>query len=46
MIVFTYDIDIDLGFSIHTRRRVRLLGLNTPEKNTPEGKEAIAWATE
>lgn len=42
----TYDLDIDLGFTIRTRQRVRLLGLNTPEKNTPGGKAAITWATE
>lgn len=36
----------DLGFSFYERRerffrlRVRLLGMNAPEKNTPEGKAA------
>lgn len=42
----TYDLDIDLGFGIRTRQRVRLLGLNTPEKNTPEGKAANVWAAD
>ncbi|MET9776159.1 thermonuclease family protein [Streptomyces sp. NPDC006367] len=42
----TYDLAIDLGFGISIRQRVRLLGLNTPEKNTAEGKAAIAWATD
>jgi micrococcal nuclease len=42
----TYDLDIDLGFEIRVRQRVRLLGLNTPEKNTAEGKAANTWATD
>ncbi|CAM5236206.1 Endonuclease YncB(Thermonuclease family) OS=Streptomyces griseomycini OX=66895 GN=FHS37_006624 PE=4 SV=1 [Streptomyces griseomycini] len=42
----TYDLNIDLGFGISTRQRVRLLGLNTPEKNAPEGKAAKAWAAD
>ena len=27
----TYDLDIDLGFEVYTRQRVRLLGVDTPE---------------
>lgn len=42
----TLDLDIDLGFGIHVRQRVRLQGLNTPEKNSPEGKAANAWVTD
>ncbi|MFF4543631.1 thermonuclease family protein [Streptomyces sp. NPDC001406] len=42
----TLDLDIDLGFTIRTRQRVRLVGLNTPEKNTDEGKAAKAWVTD
>jgi len=42
----TYDLDIDLGFSVRTTQRVRLLGLNTPEKNTVEGKTASAWVVD
>ncbi|MDQ0946008.1 thermonuclease family protein [Streptomyces sp. V1I1] len=42
----TLDLDIDVGFGIRVRERVRLLGLNTPEKNTPAGKAANAWATD
>ncbi|MFJ2745329.1 thermonuclease family protein [Streptomyces sp. NPDC087440] len=40
----TYDVDLDLGFHIHVQQRIRLEGLNAPEKNTPAGKTAIAWA--
>ncbi|AKN68750.1 hypothetical protein QR97_02080 [Streptomyces sp. PBH53] len=42
----TLDLDIDVGFGIRVRQRVRLQGLNTPEKNTPQGKAANAWVTE
>jgi endonuclease YncB( thermonuclease family) len=42
----TLDVDLDLGFTIRTRQRLRLNGLNSPEKNTPEGKAAKAWASE
>lgn len=28
----TFDMDIDLGFHIHIHERVRLLGVDTPEK--------------
>ncbi|MEU6756000.1 thermonuclease family protein [Streptomyces sp. NPDC046685] len=41
----TLDLDIDLGFGIRVRQRVRLEGLNTPEKNTPDGKAASTWVT-
>mgnify|MGYP000860796196 CR=1 FL=1 len=37
----TIDVDIDLGFGIWLHsRRLRLYGLDTPEKNTPEGVKA------
>lgn len=39
----TLKAELDLGFSISTRQRLRLNGLNTPEKNTPEGKAAKSW---
>ncbi len=37
----TIDVDIDLGFGmwLHSKR-LRLYGLDTPEKNTPEGVKA------
>ena len=41
----TFVCDIDLGFDIWlTDRHCRLLGIDTPEKNTPEGKMAIETA--
>jgi len=30
----TVDVDIDLGFDIHHRARVRMLGIDTPESRT------------
>lgn len=39
----TVDILVDLGFSVSTKQRVRLKGLNAPERNTSEGKLAITW---
>lgn len=37
----TFDLDVDLGFSIHHYIRVRLLDIDTPEKRSlnPEEKE-------
>ena len=34
----TLECDADLGFNITLRLRIRLLGINAPELNTPEGK--------
>src|SRR5690242_17733723 len=39
----TVDIEIDLGFDIRTVQRVRLAGLNAPEKNTDAGMQAKLW---
>lgn len=39
----TVDLDIDLGLDVSRVIRCRLYGINAPEKNTPEGKAAIAW---
>jgi endonuclease YncB( thermonuclease family) len=39
----TLDLTISLGFRMFTEQRVRLLGINAPEHNTPEGKKAIAF---
>ena len=36
----TLDVDIDLGFGVRFKTRVRLAGINAPEKNTLEGKKA------
>lgn len=35
----TLDVDIDCGFNVHVRDRVRLLGINTPEISGPKAKE-------
>ena len=35
----TVDVDIDLGFDIHYRGRVRLYGINTPESRTRDLEE-------
>jgi micrococcal nuclease len=36
----TADLQIDLGFNIFINIRVRLLGVNTPERGRPNFKEA------
>ena len=41
----TYDVIIDLGFDIYHRVRLRLYGIDTPEKNTPEGVKAKDYVT-
>lgn len=43
----TVVLNVDLGFDIHhTNMTVRLWGINAPEMNTPEGKQARAWLVE
>lgn len=43
----TIDLDVDLGFHIHQRIRVRLSGVNAPENYgrlaCPEGRAARDW---
>lgn len=41
----TIDVEIDLGFKVSIRQRLRLNGLNTPEKGNPGFKEAKDWLT-
>lgn len=36
----TVDFDVDLGFGVRALHRFRLLGLDAPERFTPEGKLA------
>lgn len=36
----TIDAEIDLGFGAFIRQRIRLFGINAPEKNTIEGEAA------
>lgn len=42
----TFDVEIDRGFYDRSVRRLRLLAVNAPERDTPEGKAAIAWVTQ
>ncbi|XDD51135.1 DUF1016 N-terminal domain-containing protein [Leptospira sp. WS92.C1] len=37
----TLLVQIDLGFGLTTRQKIRLLGVSAPELNTPEGIEAF-----
>lgn len=39
----TVDVEVDLGFDIRAKMRFRLAGINAPEMNTPEGKQAREW---
>jgi micrococcal nuclease len=36
----TVDVDVDLGFSIWSKQRIRLLGIDTPERGQPMYIEA------
>jgi len=42
----TVDLRLDLGFSIYSKQRIRLAGINTPEKNQPNYVEARKKAEE
>lgn len=42
----TLDIRVDLGLHIHHDLRVRLIDVDAPERFTPEGKAATAFALE
>lgn len=35
----TVDVSIDLGFKVHLKERLRLLGVNTPETNSRDADE-------
>lgn len=39
----TIDIDIDLGFGVHKIERVRLAGIDTPERGEPGWADATAF---
>ena len=41
----TLEMRIDLGFHTHTVRKVRLLGVDTPERGKPGYNEAKAFTT-
>lgn len=38
----TVDLNVDLGLNTFTKERVRLYGINAPEKNTPQGPLSTA----
>ena len=42
----TLDLYIDLGFRLYRQERIRLLGLDCPELNTPEGQAAAQASRE
>lgn len=42
----TLDLSIDLGLGVWIDQRVRLWGINAPERYTDAGKAAIEWLTE
>lgn len=39
----TYVVRVDLGWNVRIDGHIRLLGVNAPEKNTPEGIAAILF---
>lgn len=39
----TLDVSLDLGFDIGYKLRVRLYGIDTPERGKPGAAEATAW---
>jgi len=38
----TLDVDVDLGFRVTTRQRIRLLGCDTPEMHSPDAAKRAA----
>ena len=41
----TVDLDIDLGFRVHIKERIRLLNVDTPERGQPDFDKATAMAS-
>jgi micrococcal nuclease len=39
----TVDVDVDLGFDVHHLLRLRLDGIDAPERGKPGGSEATAF---
>jgi len=39
----TFDVVIDLGFEVSIKQRLRLQGIDTPERKTSEGRAAQAF---
>lgn len=42
----TIDVHVDLGFGVFTRERLRIFGVNSPEKDTEAGKAALQFVSE
>lgn len=42
----TVDVRMDLGFGVYTTQRLRIYGVNTPEKDTEAGKAALQFVSE
>ena len=42
----TIDAIVDLGFKLYIKMRLRLAGIDTPEKNTPLGKVVKQFVTD
>ena len=42
----TVDVNVDLGFKVYTKQRIRLAGINTPERGQPGYEEAKQFLTE
>ena len=42
----TSRVVIDVGFDVNVKLTIRWVGINAPEKSTPEGKAALAWLNE
>lgn len=40
----TVDVDLDLGMRVYLRTRLRVAHIDAPERYTPEGRDAIAFA--
>lgn len=41
----TVHLDLDLGWDVGIKKNCRVLGINAPEMNTPEGVAAKAYAS-
>ena len=39
----TMDLDVDLGFDMRRKMKVRFLGINAPEVSTQEGRDVRDW---